>query len=288
MGVSKMGQKLMGKIAVITGGGGGIGKSAALALAAEGVSVVVNDLGTGADGIKLADKAVSEISKAGGKAVANYDSVTTVAGGAKIIKTATDNFGRIDILLNCAGNIVHTSTLEITQEQWDATLAIHIGGHFSCSQAAARVMVQQKAGGSIINFASRGAFPFFGASGSSYAVAKAGILGFTTALSQELKQYGIRVNAICPNASTPLFPSTDPRGGMGIPRTLSLDPADIAPLIVYLVTEEAKSITGEFIYAAGGDFCIFDRPLQPRIYVRKIGKWTADELGNVMPGLGLG
>jgi hypothetical protein len=75
---------------------------------------------------------------------------------------------------------------------------------------------------------------------------------------------------------------------MGIPRTLSLDPADIAPLIVYLVTEEAKNITGEFIYAAGGDFCIFDRPLQPRIYVRKIGKWTADELGNVMPGLGLG
>ena len=280
-------QKLMGKVAVITGGGGGIGKSAGLALAAEGVSIVVNDFGTGPDGIKLADKAVNEIVTTGGKAVANYDSVTTVVSGAKIIKTATDNFGRVDILLNCAGNIVHTSTLEITQEQWDKALAVHIGGHFSCSQAAARVMVQQKSGGSIINFASRGAFPFFGASGSTYAVAKAGILGFTTALSQELKQYGIRVNAICPNASTPLFPSTDPRGGMGIPRTLSLDPAEIAPIIVYLVTDTAKNITGQFIYAAGGDFCIFDRPLQPRIYVRKIGKWTVDELGDVIPGLGL-
>ena len=283
-----MAQRLTGKVAVITGGGGGIGRCVALALAAEGVSVVVNDFGTGSDGIKLADKVVDEVKKAGGQAVANYDSVTTVASAAKIIKTATDNFGRLDILINCAGNIVHTSTLEITQEQWDATLAVHIGGHFSCSQAAARAMVKQKSGGSIVNFASRGAFPFFGASGSTYAVAKAGILGFTTALSQELKQYGIRVNAICPNASTPLFPSTDPRGGMGIPRTLSLDPADIAPLIVYLVTDEAKNITGEFIYAAGGDFCVFERPLQPRIYVRKIGKWTIDEIGAVMPGIGLG
>jgi NAD(P)-dependent dehydrogenase (short-subunit alcohol dehydrogenase family) len=283
-----MEQRLTGKVAVITGGGGGIGKCAALALAADGVIVVVNDFGTGPDGIKLADKAASEVVKAGGKAVVNYDSVTTVASAAKIIKTATDNFGRLDILLNCAGNIIGTSTLEITQEQWDSTLAIHIGGHFSCSQAAARVMVQQKSGGSIINFASRGAFPMFGASGSSYAVAKAGILGFTTALSQELKKYDIRVNAICPNASTPLFPSTDPRGGMGIPRTLSLDPADIAPILVYLVTDAAKNITGQFIYAAGGDFCIFDQPLKPRIYVRKIGKWTVDEIGDVMPGLGLG
>ena len=283
-----MGPRLIGKVAVVTGGGGGIGRCAALALAAEGAGVVVNDFGTGSDGIKLADKVVNEVNQAGGKAVANYDSVTTVISGAKIIDTAISNFGRIDILLNCAGNIDRTSTLEITQEQWDKALAVHIGGHFSCSQAAARAMVQQKSGGSIVNFASRGAFPFFGATGSTYAVAKAGILGFTTSLSQELKQYGIRVNAICPNASTPLFPSTDPRGGGGIPHTLSLDPAEIAPIIVYLVTDEAKNITGQFIYAAGGDFCIFDRPLQPRIYVRKIGKWTIDEIAEVIPGLGLG
>ena len=282
-----MGQKLTGKVAVVTGGGGGIGKFVALGLAAEGASVVVNDFGTGPDGIKLADKAVDEVKKAGGKAVASYDSVTTVVSAAKIINAATGNFGRVDILVNCAGNIVGTSTLDITQEQWDATLAIHIGGHFACSQAAAREMVKQKSGGSIITFASRGAFPFFGASGTSYAVAKAGILGFTTALSQELKKYDIRVNAICPNASTPLFPSTDPRGGMGIPRTLSLDPSDIAPMIVYLTTDAAKNITGQFIYAAGGDFCIFDRPLQPKLYIRKIGKWTVDELGDVIPALGL-
>ena len=283
-----MGQKLAGKVAVVTGGGGGIGKNVAWGLAAEGANVVINDFGTGSDGIKLADKAVEEVKKASGKAVANYDSVTTVVSAAKIINAATSNFERVDILVNCAGNIVGTSTLDITQEQWDATLAIHIGGHFACSQAAAREMVKQKSGGSIINFASRGAFPLFEASGSSYAVAKAGILGFTTALSSELKKYNIRVNAICPNASTPLFPSVDPRGGMGIPKTTSLDPSDIAPLIVYLTTDAAKNITGQFIYAAGGDFCIFDRPLQPKIYVRKIGKWTVDELGETIPGLGLG
>jgi 3-oxoacyl-[acyl-carrier protein] reductase len=283
-----MGQKLAGKVAVITGGGGGIGKNVALGLAAEGASVVINDFGTGSDGIKLADKAAEEVKKAGGQAVICYDSVTTAVSAAKIINTATSNFGRVDILVNCAGNIVGTSTLDITQEQWDATLAIHIGGHFACSQAAAREMVKQKSGGSIINFASRGAFPLFEASGSSYAVAKAGILGFTTALSSELKKYNIRVNAICPNATTPLFPSVDPRGGMGIPKTTSLDPSDIAPMIVYLTTDAAKNITGQFIYVAGGDFCIFDRPLQPKIYVRKIGKWTVDELGDAISGLGLG
>ena len=133
-----MGQKLAGKVAVITGGGGGIGKNVALGLAAEGASVVINDFGTGPDGIKLADKAAAEVKKAGGKAVANFDSVTTVVSAAKIINAATSNFGRVDILVNCAGNMVGTSTLEITQEQWDATLAIHIGGHFACSQAAAR------------------------------------------------------------------------------------------------------------------------------------------------------
>ena len=173
-----MGQKLAGKVAVITGGGGGIGKNVALGLAAEGASVVINDFGTGPDGIKLADKAADEVKKAGGKAAASYDSVTTVVSAAKIINTATGNFGRVDILVNCAGNMVGIPTLDITQEQWDATLAIHIGGHFACSQAAAREMVKQKSGGSIINFASHGAFPFWGCSSSSYAVANRGLLGY--------------------------------------------------------------------------------------------------------------
>ena len=149
-----MDKRLKGKVAVITGGGGGIGRSVALAMAAEGASIVVNDFNTG-----NADKVVAEIKKAKGNAVANYDSVTTVVSAQKIIKAAISNFGRVDILVQCAGNICNVPTLELTQEQWDSTLAVHIGGHFACAQAAAREMVQQKSGGTIINFASRGAFP---------------------------------------------------------------------------------------------------------------------------------
>ena len=278
-----MDKRLKGKTAVITGGGGGIGGSVGLAMAAEGASIVVNDFNTG-----NADKAVAEIKKAKGNAVANYDSVATVVSAQKIIKAATGNFGRVDILVQCAGNICNVSTLELTQEQWDSTLAVHIGGHFACAQAAAREMVQQKSGGTIINFASRGAFPTWPDPSSTYAVAKAGILGFTTALALELKKYSIRVNAICPNASTPLFPSKAPRGGTDMPATLSLDPDDLAPMIVYLTTDEAKNITGRYIYIAGGDICLFDQPLKPRLFVRKIGRWTLAELGEVVPGLGLG
>jgi len=143
-------------------------------------------------------------------------------------------------------------------------------------------MVKQKSGGSIINFASRGAFPFWGSAGSSYAVAKAGILGFTTALSQELKKYDIRVNAICPMPVPLSSLQVIPRGN-GYTENHQPGPVGYCPLIVYLVTDPAKNITGQFIYAAGGDFCIFDRPLQPKLYIRKIGKWTVDELGDVIP-----
>ena len=137
-----MGEILKGKAAVITGSGGGIGRCVALAMAAEGAGVVVNDIGVGADGIKLADKTVAEIKKAGGKAAASYDSVTTVISGQKIIDTAIANFGRVDILVNCAGNFRGTSTLDISQEEWDATLDLHIGGHFSCAKAAAKALVE--------------------------------------------------------------------------------------------------------------------------------------------------
>ena len=201
-----MSQKLKGKAAVVTGGGGGIGRGVCLALAAEGASVVVNDFGTGPDGIKAADKVVSEIKKANGIAVANYDSVATVLSGEKIINTATSNFGRIDILANCAGNFHPVATVDMTQEVWDSIMAVHLGGHFSCSRAAARAMIQQKSGGSIVNISSLAGFPRYDPQGAAYSTAKAGIVGFTLALAYELKQYGVRVNAIFPLASTNLFP----------------------------------------------------------------------------------
>ena len=282
----EMTQRLKGKAAVVTGGGGGIGRAVCLALAAEGASVVVNDFGTSRDGTKAADKVVNEIKKANGIAVANYDSVATVVGGQKIINASTSNFGRIDILANCAGNYISAPIVDMTQEQWDLEMAVHLGGHFSCSRAAARVMIKQKSG-SIINISSLGAFPIFGGSGTGYSTAKAGIIGFTAALSWELKEHGIRVNAIFPQATTQLFSGTKPRGRPGIPYTTSLNPEDIAPMFVYLGTDEAKNVTGQYIYAAGGDFSILDKPMKHRIFIRKIGRWTVDELTTVVPGLAL-
>ena len=281
----KMAGKLTGKAAVVTGGGGGIGRGVCLALAAEGASVVVNDFGTAPDGIKTADKVVNEIKKAKGSAVANYDSVATIASGEKIINAAVSNFGRVDILANCAGNFHPVPTVEMTQEVWDSIMAVHLGGHFSCTRAAARAMIQQKSGGSIVNISSLAGFPRYDPQGSAYSTAKAGIVGFTLGMSYELKQYGIRVNAIFPLASTNLFPGTKPRGGGSTPATTSLDPEDIAPLLVYLGTDAAKDVTGQLIYAAGGDFSLLDRPMKHRLFVRKMGKWTVDELTSTFTGL---
>jgi 3-oxoacyl-[acyl-carrier protein] reductase len=254
---------------------------------AEGAAVVVSDAGVKPDGTKAADIVVAEVKKMGGKAVASYDSVTTIVSAQKIIDTAVNNFGRVDVLVNCAGNFLPASTVETTQEQWDALMAVHLGGHFACSRAAAKQMIKQKSGGSITTFSSLVAFPAFDPKGTSYATAKAGVMGFTAALAYELKADGIRVNCIFPQATTQLFQGTNPRGRPGIPATTSLNPGDIAPMIVFFATDEGKNVTGQFVYAAGGDFAIIERPLKPKVFVRKIGQWTVDELVNVVPGLNL-
>ena len=282
-----MGQKLIGKVAVITGGGGGIGRGVVLAMSAEGASVVVADAGVKPDGTKAADVVVAEVKKLGGQAVSSYDSVTTIISAEKIIDTAVKNFGRVDIVVNCAGNFLPAATVDTTQEQWDAIMAVHLGGHFAVSRAAARQMIKQKSGGSITNFSSLVAFPAFDPRGTSYSTAKAGVMGFTSALAFELKEQGIQVNCIFPQATTQLFAGTNPRGRPGIPATTSLAPGDIAPVIVFFATDEGKNVTGQFVYAAGGDFSVLDRPLKPKVFVRKMGKWTVDELVKVFAGLNL-
>ena len=187
-----MAKRLQGKSAVITGSGRGIGRGIALALAAEGARIVVNDIAYEPDGTSVADKVVEEITKAKGTAVANYDSVATMEGGQNIINTAISNFGRIDILVNGAGNFMPMPSFEMTEEVWDSIITVNLKGQFSCYRAAAPKMIQQKSG-RIINFSSRAAFhgpPVCVA----YCVAKAGAMSFTADVSRELKPYGITVN----------------------------------------------------------------------------------------------
>jgi NAD(P)-dependent dehydrogenase (short-subunit alcohol dehydrogenase family) len=278
-----MTDKLRGKTAVVTGAGDGIGRETALALAAEGAGVVVNDVAR-----EAANKVVREIKSAGGAAAANYDSVATIAGGEKIIKTATGNFGRIDILVNCAGNFKAVKTVEITESDWDSILAVHLKGAFSCVKAAIGPMIKQKSG-RIINISSRSAA--LGAASLPYSVAKAGLLGFTSMLSEEQKVNGITVNAILPSAHTKLFPGPAPSIGDNMPISSERGPEYVAPLIAFLATEEAVSITGRYMYISGGYICVYARSLilpgDAHLLLRKSGKWTIEELGEaLLPILG--
>jgi NAD(P)-dependent dehydrogenase (short-subunit alcohol dehydrogenase family) len=281
-------QRLAGKVAVITGAGSkaGIGRETAKAMAAEGAKVVVNDMGKDPDGGWGADRVVKEIEEAGGIAAANYDSVGSMESGANIIKTAIDNFGRIDILVNTAGNFkVARSSIDFTEADWDITMAVHLKGVFACTQAALKEMLKQQSGGRIINFTSMAAFtaPFRG-SHLPYNAAKAGVIGFTRALALEMKEHGITVNAISPGAHTSLFPVNAP------------GPEYISPLITYLATDEAINITSQIIFASGGVICVLAHPVTGLVppdldlpsvtahgYLYKDGIWTLEELAKALP-----
>jgi NAD(P)-dependent dehydrogenase (short-subunit alcohol dehydrogenase family) len=283
-----MAGKLEGKVAVVTGAGSevGIGKEVAKGMATEGAKVVVNDVGKDPDGTMGADRVVKEIKDAKGTAVANYDSVASMKGGASIIKAAIDNFGRIDILVNTAGNFLTAPTVDMTEAQWDSILAVHLKGLFACSQAAVKEMIKQKSGGRIINFTSIAAYtPMMGPGpAAAYCTAKAGVLGFTKMLSMEMKQHGITVNVISPAASTMLFPGPDGRPIVGAGR----GPEHVAVMVVYLATDEAKVVTGQIIMASAGDVTVFAPPMGTpgaHQYYQKEGKWTIDELTEVVPGM---
>jgi NAD(P)-dependent dehydrogenase (short-subunit alcohol dehydrogenase family) len=194
-----------------------------------------------------ADRVVSEIKKAGGTAIANYDSVASMKSGQAIIKTAIDTFGRIDILVNTAGNFISAPTLEMKEEAWDAIMGVHMKGLFACTQAALKYMIPQKSG-RIINFTSIAAYtPDLGPGAAiAYCAAKGGVMGFTRMLSQEMLPYGITANSISPTASTILFNM----GPMG-PK-----PEFVASVVAYLATDEAKDITGQIIGVNAGNIIV--------------------------------
>jgi NAD(P)-dependent dehydrogenase (short-subunit alcohol dehydrogenase family) len=281
-----MAGKLTGKVAVITGAGSevGIGKETAKAMAIEGAKVVVNDIVKDPSGSMGADRVVNEIKEAGGIAVANYDSVASMEGGRNIIKAAIDNFGKIDILVNTAGNHIGKPTMDYTEQDWDAILGVHLKGLFACTQAALKYMIPQKTGGRIINFTSIGVCspeldPY---ASIAYNTAKAAVLGFTRTTSIELNQYGITVNAISPRATTILCPACI-RNGVEIK---DFGPEYVAPIVIYLASDEAKEITSQVIMS-GGNEIIFYAPIMQtpgaHQWFHKTGKWTIDELSQVIP-----
>ena len=244
---------LDGKVAIITGAGGGLGRTHALLFASEGAKIVVNDLGGARDGSGsgggMADAVVEEIKAAGSEAVANYDSVATVEGGQGILKTALDAFGKVDILVNNAG-ILRDKTLVKTEEaDWDAVVAVHLKGTYCVARPVFTHMKERGEGGVIVNTASTsGLIGNFGQ--CNYGAAKAGIAGFTRCLALEGAKYGIRVWGLAPVAFTRL--TSDLMGGDDNEQAKqALDPAKISQTVLYMVSELSGDKTGKFLFSSG-------------------------------------
>ena len=278
---------LDGRVAIVTGSGGGIGREHALALSKEGAALVVNDLGGARDGTgasrSMADQLVAEIKEAGGEAVSNYDTVATVEGANNIVKTALDAFDKVDIVVNNAGILRDKSFAKLSEDMWDIVIAVHLKGTYCVTHAAYNHMKDRGEGGVIINTSSTsGLNGNFGQ--CNYGAAKAGIAGFTRCLAIEGKKYGIRAFILVPIALTRL---TDDLPGFDDEKLkVRMSPAVISPLVVYLASDLSKDQTGQTFFVGGG-----------RIAEMKVvtcdgltkeeegGLWTPEEIASKMaPG----
>ncbi len=241
-----------GKVAIVTGAGGGLGREHALLLASEGASVVVNDLGGTRDGAgsgaAMADSVVEEIRAAGGEAAASYASVSTVEGGENILRTALDAFGRIDILINNAGILRDKTLANIDEQTWDVVIDVHLKGTYCVTRPVYANMKERGEGGVIVNTSSTsGLIGNFGQ--CNYGAAKAGIAGFTRCLAIEGKKYNIRVWGLVPMAVTRM--TSDLPGMDSEQAAQRFDPARISPAVLYMVSDLSKDKTGKFLFAAG-------------------------------------
>jgi NAD(P)-dependent dehydrogenase (short-subunit alcohol dehydrogenase family) len=278
---------LNGKIAIVTGAGGGIGREHALALAREGARVVVNDLGSdrhgGGKGAELADRVVAEIQGAGGEAVASYDSVASREGADGILWTALSRFGRVDVLVNNAGILRDRTVLNMSDDDFTRVVDVHLKGTFFCSQAAARAMKVQGRGGRIINTTSlSGMLGNFGQ--GNYAAAKAGIYGLTRVCALELQKAGITVNAIAPVALTRMTSDLTMFKGA---TERDLGPQFIAPVVVFLASDLAADVTGQVVGIQGGK--VFLYRVETTEGVTKDpqrGLWTPAELKDAWSKIG--
>ncbi len=277
---------LEGKVAVVTGAGRGIGREIALLMSGEGAKVVVNDLGSSESGTgteeKVADEVVAEIKKAGGEAAGNYDSVTTWEGGQKIIQTAIDAFGRIDIVVNNAGILRDRILFKMSEDEWDGVIKTHLYGTFYCTRAAA-VHFRKQNSGRLIHFTSTAGL--IGNVGqANYAAAKLGIVAFSKICALDLQRYNVTSNAVAPFAWTRLIatiPTDTPEQKAKVDKLSKMSPADIAPIVCFLASDNSKNITGQVFGVRGKEIFLFS---QPRI-VRSIHDsegWTPDKLARML------
>ena len=271
---------LDGKVAIVTGAGGGIGRGYALLFAKEGAKVVVNDLGgdrhgSGNGKSEMADQVVAEIKAAGGDAVANYDSVATREGADNMLWAAVNKFGKVDILVNNAGVLRDRTFLNMTDADWNVVFEVHMKGTYYCSQTVARQLKAQGKGGRIINTTSvSGLLGNFGQ--ANYSAAKAGVYGFTRTLSMELRKANITVNAIAPVAFTRLTEDLAMIAALPNAKEM-LAPEHIAPVALFLASDLAADVTGSIVGVQGTKVSVY-RMLETNGATPKSGAWTPQEL----------
>lgn len=280
---------LEGKVAVVTGAGGGLGREHALALAREGAKVVVNDLGGARDGTgagsAMADKVVEEIKAAGGEAAPSYDNVATVEGGRGIVQTALDTFGKLDICVNNAGILRDKSLAKMEEDLWDPVIAVHLRGTYCVSRPAFLHMKERGEGGVIINTSSTsGLNGNFGQ--CNYGAAKAGIAGFTRCMALEGQRYGIRCFILAPVALTRL--TEDLPGFQNEEMQARMDPKRVSPLVVFLGSDLSKDMTNKTFFVGGGR--IAEMKVVTAKGVTKSedgGIWTPQEIAQRMADISL-
>ena len=295
-----MGDLLKGRVAVVTGAGNGLGRAEAIAMAAQGAKVVVNDLGTATDGKGAdqgpADRVVDEIKRAGGEAVPSYASVAAAAGAESIIKTAIDSYGRLDILVNNAGFNRDRMVYNTTDEEWEDVIKVNLSGTFYCTRAACRVMKEQKYG-RIISTSSHAGLGNMGQ--ANYSAAKEGIVGFIRTAARDMQRYGVTCNVIRPVSGTRGFIEMVEGKGLKeawvkmwgkelaerrLKQMLELNqPEDVAGLAVYLATEKANNVNGCVFEVWHGHIGIYADPPPVEQVLWKDGRLTPEELMEAMP-----
>jgi len=295
-----MGNRMEGRVVIVTGAGRGIGREVAHWMADDGASVVVNDLGGAVDGEGTsgspAEQTAKEIRDKGGSAVANFDSVAEYESAGNIIQTAIDNFGRLDAVCHVAGILRDRMVFNMTEAEWDAVLQVHLYGAFNMVRNAIPHMIKQGYGRIVLYSSGSG----LGSSGqANYSAAKEGMVGFVRSLAKELAPYGITANAVYPGGATRMtetVPDSSRQLRAAAVATTEIrtqgepiqgppearDPANNAPKAVYLCSEAAGNITGQVIGTSGWQMTLYS-PRHVTRSIHKNGRWTLDQLDELIP-----